>query len=331
MQYEFNPIETIGQPPMTLTESEQIRTMYGAGEAFTSNEERLARNDALAWEIQAGIAAKATLDAGQANPDQLADLQVTYERGRQAKCQLLLNSLPLLRHRLFGFKRSSPDWNFYSGNRAETLDVTVSADIDDIWQGLALVLFEQALEHWDPNYGANLSTYIYQRIASSFDATIRRNRPIKVGTREIVGALVQARVFHYQGYVTENGDMIEGHPFEEEESALPIVEPFKWVEDVFDDELSNEYMPVITPSVEQPYQQTTEHIDARIVEAPLLRHLNTQEKQVVTLLYGLNDGKSHTFDEIGRMMNLSRSRVQFVHAKALQALRDSFLGTQAAA
>lgn len=331
MRYEFDPIETIGQPAPTLAPNQQIDAMCAAGETFASNEERLARNDVLAWEIQAGRAAKATLDGGQFDPEQITELQATYERGRHAKCQLLLNSLPLLRYRLFGYKRTSPDWDFYSGTRAEVLDETASADIDDVWQGQALVLFEQALEHWDPNYGANLSTYIYQRIAPSFDATIRRNRPMKVGTREIVGALVQARVFHYLGYVTEGGDMVDGHPFDEGGSAVPVVEPFEWVEDVYDDELSNEYMPAITPSVEHVYQQNTEVIDTRVFESSLLKHLNTQEKQVITLRYGLEDGRPHNFNEIGRSMNLSRARVQFIHSKALGVLSVRILDIQEAA
>lgn len=52
-----------------------------------------------------------------------------------------------------------------------------------------------------------------------------------------------------------------------------------------------------------------------------LNILDTREKQVIDLRFGLNDKKPKTLKEIGELMGLSRERIRQIEAKALEKLR----------
>lgn len=54
----------------------------------------------------------------------------------------------------------------------------------------------------------------------------------------------------------------------------------------------------------------------------LLAELTDREREVIQLRYGLDDGKSYSLAEIGRVLELSRERVRQIEAKALQKLRQ---------
>ena len=49
--------------------------------------------------------------------------------------------------------------------------------------------------------------------------------------------------------------------------------------------------------------------------------LSDRERQVLELRYGLNDGKDHTLEEVGRYFNVTRERIRQIEAKALRKLR----------
>jgi RNA polymerase primary sigma factor len=53
-----------------------------------------------------------------------------------------------------------------------------------------------------------------------------------------------------------------------------------------------------------------------------LEHLTTQERQVIYLRFGLEDGERRTLADIGRLMEVSRERIRQVEVKALRKLRN---------
>lgn len=49
--------------------------------------------------------------------------------------------------------------------------------------------------------------------------------------------------------------------------------------------------------------------------------LTDREREVLEMRYGLNDGKDHTLEEVGRYFNVTRERIRQIEAKALRKLR----------
>ena len=53
----------------------------------------------------------------------------------------------------------------------------------------------------------------------------------------------------------------------------------------------------------------------------VLRTLTPREEQVLTLRFGLEDGRPRTLEEVGRVFNITRERIRQIEAKALRKLR----------
>ena len=54
----------------------------------------------------------------------------------------------------------------------------------------------------------------------------------------------------------------------------------------------------------------------------MLESLNDRERQVIHLRFGLEDGKTHTLEEIGDELNVTRERVRQIEARAMEKLRS---------
>ena len=54
----------------------------------------------------------------------------------------------------------------------------------------------------------------------------------------------------------------------------------------------------------------------------LLNSLNEREQNVIRLRYGLEDGQTHTLEEIGEMLGVTRERVRQIEARAMEKLRS---------
>ena len=57
----------------------------------------------------------------------------------------------------------------------------------------------------------------------------------------------------------------------------------------------------------------------QLVEA--LEMLNPRERDVLRLRFGLEDGQSHTLEEVGQKFGVTRERIRQIEAKALRKLR----------
>ena len=52
-----------------------------------------------------------------------------------------------------------------------------------------------------------------------------------------------------------------------------------------------------------------------------LKSLTPREERVITLRFGLEDGRARTLEELGKEFNVTRERVRQIEAKALRKLR----------
>lgn len=55
----------------------------------------------------------------------------------------------------------------------------------------------------------------------------------------------------------------------------------------------------------------------------LLASLTERERQVIGFRYGLEDGRTHTLEEIGGILNVTRERVRQIEARAMEKLREN--------
>ena len=55
----------------------------------------------------------------------------------------------------------------------------------------------------------------------------------------------------------------------------------------------------------------------------LLASLTERERQVIGLRYGLEDGRTHTLEEIGGILNVTRERVRQIEARGREKLREN--------
>ena len=53
----------------------------------------------------------------------------------------------------------------------------------------------------------------------------------------------------------------------------------------------------------------------------MLSTLTPREEKVLTLRFGLEDGRSRTLEEVGKEFNVTRERIRQIEAKALRKLR----------
>lgn len=58
----------------------------------------------------------------------------------------------------------------------------------------------------------------------------------------------------------------------------------------------------------------------------LMAELTPQQREVISLRFGLNDGHALTLAKIGEILNISRERVRQIEREALSKLRKSKLG-----
>ena len=53
----------------------------------------------------------------------------------------------------------------------------------------------------------------------------------------------------------------------------------------------------------------------------MLDALTDREQKILKLRFGLEDGKSHTLEEVGQEFSVTRERIRQIEAKALAKLR----------
>ncbi|HEY1645683.1 MAG TPA: sigma-70 family RNA polymerase sigma factor, partial [Candidatus Saccharimonadales bacterium] len=53
----------------------------------------------------------------------------------------------------------------------------------------------------------------------------------------------------------------------------------------------------------------------------MLSALTEREQKILRLRFGLEDGKSHTLEEVGQEFSVTRERIRQIEAKALAKLR----------
>ena len=71
---------------------------------------------------------------------------------------------------------------------------------------------------------------------------------------------------------------------------------------------------------ESPYEYADRSMETERINE-VLAQLTDREARVIRLRYGLEDGRTHTLEEVGKEFNVTRERIRQIEAKALKKLR----------
>lgn len=62
-------------------------------------------------------------------------------------------------------------------------------------------------------------------------------------------------------------------------------------------------------------------VTQKLLDEVLKNTLTDREEKVLKLRYGLLNGKTHTLEEIGNLLGVTRERIRQIESKALRRLR----------
>ncbi|MCB8946087.1 MAG: RNA polymerase sigma factor RpoD [Ardenticatenaceae bacterium] len=74
------------------------------------------------------------------------------------------------------------------------------------------------------------------------------------------------------------------------------------------------------PSVVEPDDAASKELLREQIRG-VLEFLNEREREVLEMRFGLNDGRDHTLEEVGKTFGVTRERIRQIEAKALRKLR----------
>jgi RNA polymerase primary sigma factor len=297
----------------------------------------------LARAIQAGEEAKARLAKGHELPaDEIAALEVQVRRGEEARQHLAEANLRLV---VSVAKR-------YNGRGMSFLDLIQEGNI-------GLLKAVEKFDHTMGYKFSTYATWWIRQAISRAIADQARTIRIPVHMVETISHLIrtQRRLQQELGRdptpedIALDPDMADTVGLEEEDREMiaEAIENEERLDSLMEHKLrratsrveqiiriSQEPMSLETPvgteedsylgdfirdeSILEPDDATSKQL-LREQMSTILGSLNTRERKVLEMRFGLKDGRGHTLEEVGQAFGVTRERIRQIEAKALRKLR----------
>lgn len=262
----------------------------------------------LAAQLAVGRTARERLHNETLTDDEQTALHEMVAIAEAARQRLVMTHLPLV----VALARS------YASRGVPLLDLIQEGNI-----GLL-----QAIEKFDPQRGVRLSTYAAWWIRQAIQRALSdQGRPIRLpaATRTLL-----IRVYRANAQLTQQlgreptveelaGQL--GVTLHEIEEIMPLLqEPLSLDASVDEDgETALEEL-VPDPKSGDVEELVADHFVQNYIRMTLAE-LTLEEQQVLTLRYGLDDGRFRSLNEVGTLLGLRRDQVRKIEGRALRKLR----------
>jgi RNA polymerase primary sigma factor len=265
----------------------------------------------LAREIEVGVLAEERLLApASLAPRDARDLSYLVAVGAEAKVVLVQSNLRLV---VAVAKR-------YAGSGAPLLDLVQEGNIGLI----------RAVEKFDYRRGFKFSTYATWWIRQAISRGLAdQSRTIRVPVH-VVEAMhralrAQRSMFQLLGRnpsIDELARQLQASPERVQELLRLADEPVSLDLPVGDGESGQLSDLIVDDNEAMPVDEVGLLMLAAEIEQ-LLNVVNPRERRVVRLRFGLDGGRTHTLEEVGAMLGVTRERARQIESKALARIRTT--------
>ncbi|KAM1013293.1 hypothetical protein EV1_042891 [Malus domestica] len=200
--------------------------------------------------------------------------------------------------------------------------------MDDLLQAGNLGLLQGA-ERYDPSRGYRFSTYVRYWIKKSMSRLVARHaRGIQIPftLSKAINQIQKARKATYNSQMKYPDDdeiaKITGLSLARIKSASTCLRVVGSIDEKMWDSSAGTFMEFTADkSIKSPEETVTrQHMKKDIHD--LLKCLNSKERQVLVLRYGLNNYDPKSLEEIGKLFDVSKEWIRKIEKKALTKLRD---------